>query len=143
MESWLIILITIGSGLIFFGTISYLKNRKNKRQLSGNGQPIVMFSNGVSNVIPTTNPSFSGRPRLLAGAPPSVQVYPIVHQQPQFYMQQQQFPPPNQHYQPNMIPNQQFMQPNQQFQPNMGQNRQYYNSTQLRVLSQPTAPAMM
>jgi hypothetical protein len=140
MEAWLIILITISTGLVFFGSVLYCKSRKNKRPQNGvvMSQPVVVVSNGLQNsFIPSTNHStvYNARDTSVILAHTN-----RVPQQQMYLGSQQQF------YQPQQAPhhyvqqNQQYVQQNQQFQPNMMQNQQLYPATAHKVMVQPTAP---
>lgn len=146
MEPWLIILITISAGLVFFGLVLFLKSRKNKRprHAAGMSQPVIVVSSGTQNsFIPSTNRSAAYNVRdnqnqssfvaLSYGNGQQGQVFqqpPGQHQMYPGVQQQQQFYPP-----------QPYAQQNQQFQPNMMQNQQLYPATVHRVMAQPTAPA--
>lgn len=72
MEAWLIILITISSGLAIFTIAMVLKNRKKKHQPNAFTAP-VMISN--ANVVQSTNRS----PAFNTGNPPTTVQYTVHH----------------------------------------------------------------
>jgi hypothetical protein len=166
MEAWLIILITISSGLVVLGLILFLKSRKTTRQPTF--QTRVDVSSAMNNTIPSTNHSSvvnAGNPRnqtyMMTGyVPQQTHVYEHGYQQSVFQQQrgvntqmypqqqfqpQQQLQPQQQQFQPQppFQPQQQFI-PQQQHQPNRNmQNQQFYNSPGVRLSGQPSALGMM
>lgn len=79
METWLIILITVSSGLALFVFLFYLKTKKEKRKQNTRlHQPVVMITN--SHQVPNTNHSSM----INYGTPPTMYqnpVYPLQGQQ--------------------------------------------------------------
>jgi len=87
MQAWMIISITVLSGLLLFSIIFFIKKRMSERQRRQNS--VVMYNN--TNTIPSTN----NAPAYNMGTPPPMYQYQTVQAQ-QIYPNQQQFqhPPP-------------------------------------------------
>ena len=144
MQPWLIVLITISSGIVLFGLIMCLKNRKAKNRRTGgaihSSQPVMVVTSNTSHIVPST----SGAPRYNVGNSQ------ILHQQPgiiytnQSHMPMQfqsrdYHPQSQQIYQP---PQQMYpVQPQQVVYPSQAQASQYYQTTMHKVVAQPMATA--
>lgn len=116
MEAWLIVVITISSGLIIFGVLMFMKTKKNRQDQQQNSLRIhpIVFSSGTKNTIPSTSSS-----NILNARDQRTQTYIVtgqVYQQSQvhsnspqhFYSQQQHSTPTNQSIQQHMMQIQQF-----------------------------------
>ena len=75
MQPWAIILITIGSGLIVFGLVLFLKNQKSKQHQNASHLPMMVTN---PNAVPSTNHG----PVFNTGTPPTMYQMPtMVHSQ--------------------------------------------------------------
>lgn len=128
MDSWLIVVITISSGLAFFGAIFWYKSRKNRQ----NASSAQYTSTVMTTQVPQQQNQF-----------PSQYLPPTIPQQPNYpptYQQQPNYPQQMSNY-PNQMPMPTYAPP-----PNLGnsmyppQNHPAYQNPSNTVTALPYPP---